>query len=215
MPIGLELTFDTAGIPYQWRRSTRYEIPCRVTGTVRVGDEEIAFAGPGQRDHSWGARDWWASDWMWSALHLDDGTHTHAVGVPQVPKFAVGYVQRDGRIAEVTSVRTTEEVAADGLVSRATIASGPDPELELARRAAGLRPGPAGRARRPRVALRAGDVPDRGRRRPRGPRLGGVEPQPEGVVGTAGFEPATPSPQTRRDTRLRHIPRRELVPALH
>jgi hypothetical protein len=129
--IGLELTFDTAGIPYLWRRSTRYEIPCRVTGTVRVGGEEIAFAGPGQRDHSWGARDWWASDWMWSALHLDDGTHTHAVGVPQVPKFAVGYVQRDGRIAEVTSVATTEEVAADGLVSRATIASGPDPELEL------------------------------------------------------------------------------------
>jgi hypothetical protein len=130
--IGLELAFETVGIPYLWRRSTRYEIPCRVTGTVRVGDEEIAFAGPGQRDHSWGARDWWASDWVWSALHLDDGTHTHAVGVPQVPKFAVGYVQRDGQITEVGSVATTEEVTADGLVSRATIASGPDPELELA-----------------------------------------------------------------------------------
>ena len=44
--------------------------------------ETVALSGPGQRDHSWGARDWWASDWMWSALHLDDGTHTHAVDGP-------------------------------------------------------------------------------------------------------------------------------------
>ena len=51
---------------------------------------------PGQRDHSWGSRDWWAFDWMWSALHLDDGTHTHAVAIPQLPGFGVGYVQRGG-----------------------------------------------------------------------------------------------------------------------
>ena len=58
--IALDLTWETDGVPYPWRLATRYEIPCRVTGTVRIGDEDVALAGPGQRDHSWGARDWWA-----------------------------------------------------------------------------------------------------------------------------------------------------------
>ncbi len=129
--IGFDLVFETDGTPFAWRQATRYEIPCRVTGTVRAGGEEIEFAGPGQRDHSWGSRDWWASDWMWSGLHLDDGTQTHAVGVPQMPGFGVGYVQKDGQVSEITSVNTTQEVAENGLITAATIASGPD-DLELA-----------------------------------------------------------------------------------
>ena len=62
--IGVDLTWETVGVPYQWRLATRYEIPCRVSGTVRIGNEELELSGPGQSDHSWGARDWWASDWM-------------------------------------------------------------------------------------------------------------------------------------------------------
>jgi hypothetical protein len=128
--IAFDLTWETDGVPYAWRTATRYEIPCRVTGTVRVGDEEIAFAGPGQRDHSWGARDWWAVDWMWSALHLDDGTHTHAVGVPAMPGVGVGYVQRGGEVIEIESVTATERVADDGLIAEPRIVCGP-PELDL------------------------------------------------------------------------------------
>ncbi len=130
--IELELTWETDGIPYAWRQSTRYEIPCRVTGTVRIGEERIEFSGPGQRDHSWGSRDWWAVDWMWSALHLDDGTHTHAVGLPQMPGYGVGYLQRDGEISEITAVTASEQDLANGLVERAQISSGPDAlELEI------------------------------------------------------------------------------------
>jgi hypothetical protein len=128
--VAFDLVWDTDGTPYQWRQATRYEIPCRVTGTVRVGDEEIAFAGPGQRDHSWGARDWWAMDWMWSGLHLDDGTHTHAVGLPERPGVGVGYVQKDGVVSEIKSVVATAEVGDDELVTSARIESGPD-ELAL------------------------------------------------------------------------------------
>ncbi len=124
--VRLELVWETVAIPYAWRQSTRYEIPCRVSGTVRIGDEEIGFAGPGQRDHSWGGRDWWAIDWMWSALHLDDGTHTHAVAVPQMPGYGVGYVQCDGELSEIESVTTTAQVAANELVTSARIVSGPD-----------------------------------------------------------------------------------------
>jgi hypothetical protein len=119
-------------VPYQWRLATRYEIPCRVSGTVRVGEEEFELSGPGQRDHSWGARDWWASDWMWSALHLDDGTHTHAVSVPTHPDFGVGYVQRNGELTELTNVNSTEQVAEDGLITSGRIAMSPvDTEVEL------------------------------------------------------------------------------------
>lgn len=127
VPVSLELTWDTDGIPYLWRAAARYEIPCRVTGVIRIGDEEFAFEGPGQRDHSWGSRDWWANDWMWSAFHLADGTHTHAVTVPNMPGgLAVGYVQRGGSIHEVATGAATETVTADGLISVARVATGPD-----------------------------------------------------------------------------------------
>ena len=82
---------------------------------MRRGDVELS--GPGQRDHSWGARDWWAGDWMWSALHLDDGTHTHAVSVPTYPDFGVGYVQRDGQLTELANVSSTEQIAQNGLIT--------------------------------------------------------------------------------------------------
>ncbi len=128
--VELDLIWETDGTPYSWRQSTRYEIPCRVTGTVRIAGEEIAFAGPGQRDHSWGARDWWAVDWMWSALHLEDGTHTHAVGLPQMPGYGVGYIQRDGELTELDTVTASEQDGTNGLPEHAQIVSGPG-ELSL------------------------------------------------------------------------------------
>ena len=130
--VALELSWRTDGEPYQWRHSTRYEIPCRVEGSVRIGGQSFEIDGPGQRDHSWGARDWWASDWTWSALHLDDGTHTHAVSVPAHPNFAVGYIQRDGELTELTRAGSTERVRDDGLVENAAIEMSPgDLEIEL------------------------------------------------------------------------------------
>ncbi len=121
--VELDLIWETDGVPYQWRIATRYEIPCRVSGTVRVDGEEIAFAGVGQRDHSWGARDWWANDWMWNALHLDDGTHTHTVTVPEMPGLAVGYIQRGDDLTELQTATTAETIADNGLIASATITS--------------------------------------------------------------------------------------------
>ena len=128
--VAFDLRWETAGIPYQWRRSTRYEVPCRVTGTVRVGDTEIAFTGPGQRDHSWGVRDWFAVGWMWSAFHLDDGTHSHAVGIPTMPGYGVGYVQSGETIDEIAGLHMSEDVADNGLVTAASMTISPG-DLEL------------------------------------------------------------------------------------
>ena len=131
--VALDLVWETDGVPYAWRASTRYEIPCRVRGFVRIGEETIELDGPGQRDHSWGSRDWWAVDWMWSALHLDDGTHLHAVGLPEMPGIGVGYTQHGDGLTELDAVTIAPVITDDGLVSRERIVCGPgEIELEIA-----------------------------------------------------------------------------------
>ena len=132
--LALELAWETAGIPYAYRLTTRYEVPCVVAGEIRLGDEVLELAGaPGQRDHSWGVRDWWAMDWMWSAAHLDDGTRLHAVQLrlPNAPPLGVGYVQAANHaLIELERVGASERVAADGLISNAQMTLDP-PGLQL------------------------------------------------------------------------------------
>ena len=63
-------------------------------------------------------RDWWGMDWVWSALHLDDGTHLHGVDIrfPGAPPIGVGYVQPpDGPLVELQSVSARETFADNGL----------------------------------------------------------------------------------------------------
>jgi hypothetical protein len=77
--LAIDLDWITEGGVYPYKDLPRYEIPCRVTGTVRVGDEELAVSGWGERDHSWGERDWWQISWLWSSGRLADGTAFHGM----------------------------------------------------------------------------------------------------------------------------------------
>jgi hypothetical protein len=130
--VEVDLTWETDGTPYQYRIATRYEIPCRVTGTITIDGQVRAIDGHGQRDHSWGARDWWSMDWCWSAARLDDGTRLHAVELrlPDTPRIGVGYVQTGGEVSELKSVAVDERVGDDGLVEGAAMRIDP-PELDL------------------------------------------------------------------------------------
>ncbi|HEY2719379.1 MAG TPA: phosphotransferase [Solirubrobacteraceae bacterium] len=123
--LALELAWDTSGEPYTYRLTTRYEIPCSVSGTIRIGEELLRLNGAvGQRDHSWGTRDWWSMDWVWSAAHLDDGTHLHAVELrlPGMPTLAAGYAQQPrNELVELTGVTADETVRADGLIDDARL----------------------------------------------------------------------------------------------
>ena len=93
-PLGFDLEWETDGIPFRWPQGLdRYEIPCRVHGEILVGDERIEFEGPGQRDHSWGVRDWWDKGWCWTAWRMEDGTRYHAVTLLPSEGFAIGYAQ--------------------------------------------------------------------------------------------------------------------------
>ena len=96
----LDLTWTTDGVPYHYDLTTRYEIPCLVTGTVTFGGETFTIDGQGQRDHSWGVRDWWAFGWCWCSVRLEDGTRVHLadirMGIPDMPVF-FGYIQKPER----------------------------------------------------------------------------------------------------------------------
>jgi hypothetical protein len=69
---------------------------------------------------------------MWNGLHLEDGTHSHMVAVPQMPGLGIGYVQRDEEVEEIESLTTTDTLAENGLTTHTTTVSGPgDLTLEI------------------------------------------------------------------------------------
>jgi Ser/Thr protein kinase RdoA (MazF antagonist) len=117
--VELDLVWHTAATPYAYRLTTRYEIACTVSGTLRVGEETFVLRdAAGQRDHSWGVRDWWSMDWIWSAGHLDDGTHLHGLDLrlPGQRPLGVGYVAAPGAdLVELTQARAQETMSDDGL----------------------------------------------------------------------------------------------------
>ena len=132
--LAMDLTWTTAGTPYAYRITSRYEIPCTVSGSVTVDDRTFDFhAVAGQRDHSNGVRDWWSMDWVWSALHLEDGTHLHGVDlrIPDLPPVSAGYLQRPGEpVVETTAVTARATFADSGLPLTTTLSMQPG-DLEV------------------------------------------------------------------------------------
>lgn len=122
VPFGFELEWETAGAPFAYAVTPRYEIPCRVHGEFRLGDTTVPVDAPGQRDHSWGVRDWWQFGWVWSSAHLSDGTHLHGTEVRLAPEavFSTGYVQDRNGPRESDRFSVTENPTGDGLVADAT-----------------------------------------------------------------------------------------------
>ena len=156
----LDLSWTTDGVPFHYDLTTRYEIPCLVAGQIVVGGERAVVGGHGQRDHSWGVRDWWAFGWCWAAGRLDDGTRFHVadIRIPGGP-VAFGYVQRPGgRVDPVAGLTVAEELGEGGMPERATIGIQPGPlDLEVLPMAFGplVLTAPDGRTSRfPRAAAR-------------------------------------------------------------
>lgn len=117
VPFGFDLEWETVGGVYPYPGVDRYEVPCRVTGEVLVGQERIQVDGSGQRDHSWGVRDWWSVGWCWTSSALDDGTRTHATHVTLGDDllYGTGYLQAPGGVpVGVERVDRGQELGAEG-----------------------------------------------------------------------------------------------------
>jgi hypothetical protein len=125
VPIGFDLEWETAGEPYHYVHTTRYEIPCSVHGEIAVGDERLALDGFGQRDHSWGVRDWWQFDWCWTAGRLEEGTRFHGsdIRISDVD-VGFGYEQHDTRRIATNAVAATETLGSDGFPTDGAITIG-------------------------------------------------------------------------------------------
>jgi hypothetical protein len=121
LDLSIDLTWRTDGSPYHYVVTTRYEVPCMVAGRLHIGDQEIDVAGPGQRDHSWGVRDWWSLGWCWASVRLDDGTRIHTTDVHFPHRPPLGYVQSQGRVEPVSTLVVSEEPGEHGLPRSAHI----------------------------------------------------------------------------------------------
>jgi hypothetical protein len=121
VPFGIDLEWETQGGVYPYPGVDRYEVPCRVHGEVLVGQERIEVDGVGQRDHSWGVRDWWSYGWSWTSSALDDGTYTHAthVTLDDAVLYSTGYVQPPGGTPQPASaVDRGQELGREGFPDR-------------------------------------------------------------------------------------------------
>jgi hypothetical protein len=116
----LDLTWATDAPTHLWRQTTRYEIPCHVTGHVWVEGERIEVDWAGQRDHSWGPRDWWAIGWCWMAVHLDDGSHWHSAAISAIPGVGMGSFSRDGELTEISAATASADFNPEGLFGDTT-----------------------------------------------------------------------------------------------
>jgi hypothetical protein len=120
--VGLDLTWESRAEAFPYAMTTRYEISSWVHGTVTIGDETIAVDCAGQRDHSWGVRDWWLFPWNWTSGHFDDGSFVHAARsiIPGLELFATGYtVAPDGVLTAATVVENAVDVDAEQLPTAA------------------------------------------------------------------------------------------------
>lgn len=113
--VRVELEWASQGPVFAYEATTRYEQSAWVTGHVTIGDETVNVDCPGQRDHSWGVRDWWLFPWNWTAGHLDDGTFFHAARsmLTGADLFREGYVTLPGTGQERVSAVECE-VSLDG-----------------------------------------------------------------------------------------------------
>ena len=107
VPLGLDLEWEATAPVYDYPMVSRYEQSCLVTGEILIGNKAISFDGWGQRDHSWGVRDWWGPPgWVWTAGRLDDGTAFHATKVlTDSFDFEPGYVSIDGELTTSTQFK--------------------------------------------------------------------------------------------------------------
>ena len=122
---GLDLEWETVGEVFRYPPGLdRYEVPSRVHGEVLVGAERLEIDAIGQRDHSWGVRDWWTQGWCWTAFQLDDGSMWHAV-VPHDSPFSIGYVQAEDAEPEALAYAAVAPIVGTaGIPSGASLAVG-------------------------------------------------------------------------------------------
>jgi len=111
--VSMDLTFDCLAPTYDYRRSVgaegeriarkvaseHLEQFGHVAGTIEIDGQRIAVDGLGERDHSWGVRDWNAPKmWVWLTAEFDKGTALNVTKLfTEEGEVSAGFVHLDGR----------------------------------------------------------------------------------------------------------------------
>ncbi len=115
VPVAIDLQFEAGAAPAYWPQmssvvngvaSGRYEQTGRWTGEIRAGEDAYDLDATGERDHSWGVRDWWSLPWIWTAAQTGDVAVNPAR--PDVPGLdaAAGVTWHGGGPHTVTAFTT-------------------------------------------------------------------------------------------------------------
>jgi len=116
LPVSVDLEVSALGPAHTFGRATgaghesdqydasRFEQPIAVSGEQGVGGGVAAIAGRGERDHSWGPRNW-AMEWTFLVANGED-SHLQCViaRLPGVGVFPVGYLAIGGEMASLVDV---------------------------------------------------------------------------------------------------------------
>jgi hypothetical protein len=100
LPVGLDLEWEAStpvfDYPYPDEHpGAHYEHAGVVHGELLIGSDRIPFEGRGERDHSWGDRDWWQWGWHWTSFQIGDTFAANVVKADEL-EVATGYVWRLG-----------------------------------------------------------------------------------------------------------------------
>jgi hypothetical protein len=125
VPVSVDLTFDAVGPAHSLGanavdladgseiESNRYEQPVLAAGEVTVDGETLAVTARGERDHSWGPRDW-RMHWTFLALNGPDRQLLATfVELDGFMRFGIGYSCVDGRMQHVVGVDFDVALAVD------------------------------------------------------------------------------------------------------
>ena len=96
--MGLDLEWEAYTPVYDYpypdgHLGAHYEHAGIVHGELLIGPDRVPFEGRGERDHSWGWRDWWIFGWHWTSFQIGDAP-------------AVNFVRPEGGVIVLTNVRT-------------------------------------------------------------------------------------------------------------
>lgn len=115
--------------------SDRYEQATTVEGEVTIDGRETEFAGPGERDHSWGPRRWAGdTEWLWISGAFQDGTaynHVSAWAAGTDERVINGFWFDDGEHRPLTGAEVAAAPAFGPETARDWMA-GDAPTIELA-----------------------------------------------------------------------------------
>lgn len=111
--VNMDLVFDCLAPTYDYRRSVgaegeriarqvaseHLEQFGQVSGAIDIDGQRTAVDGLGERDHSWGVRDWNAPRmWYWITAQFDQGTALNVTKLfTEEGEVSAGFVHLDGR----------------------------------------------------------------------------------------------------------------------